>query len=69
MSKDRQQPRLERDRLGEPLYVGQRLVEISREYPTALRGWPTPSAWMRAVAHELNLRADVLDSEQPLFVP
>lgn len=62
---DRQQPRLERDRLREPLYVGQRLDEIAHDYQSAIG--QRPAAWMRDVARELLVRADNLDNEISLF--
>ncbi len=64
---DRQQPRLERDKIREASYVGRRLVEIAEEYPQALHHWQTRQDWLRAIAHDLELRANALDAQLGLF--
>ncbi len=62
---DRQQPRLERVRLSDPVYLVERFIEIHRDY----RGFVPEScpSWLREIAAEMIRRADLIDRQPSLF--
>lgn len=61
----RQQPRLERVRLSDPVYIAERFLEMHRDY----RGFVPEdcSSWLREIAAEMKRRADLIDRQPPLF--